>query len=135
VTFRRLPARAVTELQQEPPLRESGHSVDVTACLRSRGHGSGQCVAGKVLVAGQVLIQGPGSDLGVALAELAGQLLVCVAPPVVLTTVRVEQPETDPHVPFGRSLVHGQDADVPGRGGRRKQCEVKRAVVRGTRIS
>jgi hypothetical protein len=52
---------------------------------------------------GQVLIQGPGGDLGIALAELLYQQLMRLASPVVLTGVRIEQPETDPHVPLAHS--------------------------------
>jgi hypothetical protein len=61
---------------------------------------------GQFFVVGQVLVYGSGGDLRVTLAELVYEQLVRVAPPVVLTGVRIEQPETDPHVPFVRPLAH-----------------------------
>lgn len=50
---------------------------------------------------GQVLLQSPGGSMGVALAELVHEQLVLVAPPVVLTGIRIEQSEADPHAPPG----------------------------------
>jgi hypothetical protein len=40
---------------------------------------------GQILVVVQVLVQGPGGDLGVSLAELGYRQLVRLAPPLVLT--------------------------------------------------
>jgi hypothetical protein len=54
---------------------------------------------------------------------------VRLTPPVVLTRVRIEEPEADPHVPFARALTHHQNADVLGRGGRREQRQVERSGV------
>ncbi len=93
------------------------------------GRGSEQGVVGQLLVVGQVLVEGAGGDLGVALAELVDQELVRVAPSVVLGRVRIEPAEADPHVALAGALAHHQDADVPGRGGRPEQREVERAVV------
>ena len=42
---------------------------------------------GQLFVVGQVVFQGPGGDLGVALAELGYEQLVRLTPPVVLTGV------------------------------------------------
>jgi CBS domain-containing protein len=75
------------------------------------------------------LLQGPGGDLGIARAELVDEQPVGLSTPVVLAGIRVEQPEADPHVPLARPPGHHQDADIPGRGGRREQCQVERAVV------
>jgi hypothetical protein len=93
------------------------------------GRGAEQGLVGEVLVVGQVLVEGAGGDLGVALAELVDQQLVRLAAAVVLGRVRVEQAEADPHVALAGPLAHRQDADVPGRGGRGEQREVERAVV------
>ena len=60
----------------------------------------GESACCQVLVAGQVLVERAGGDLGVSLAELVDEPLVGVATAFVFFGVGIEKPEADADVPF-----------------------------------
>src|SRR5947209_11671555 len=70
-------------------------SLSPTTSSESREGGGCQ-----LLVVRQVVLERTRRDLGVPLAELVDEQLVCLPSTLVLVRVGVEQPEADPDVPL-----------------------------------